>query len=117
MWQLMLLVIMLSERYNMNPAQIQKMMREAQKIQSNMEKTQKELAKQEYTTTVGGGVVEVKMLGNKQISSINIKEEAIDPEDKEMLEDMIKTAINNLINEIEAEEEKTMGQFTSGLPF
>lgn len=101
----------------MNPAQLQKMMREAQKIQSNMEKAQKDLAKQEYTTTVGGGVIEIKMLGNKQISSINIKEEAIDPDDKEMLEDMIKNAVNNLINEIEAEEEKTMGQFTQGLPF
>lgn len=101
----------------MNPAQMQKMMREAQKIQKNMEQAQKELEKKEYTSTVGGGVVEVKMMGNKQITSLNIKEEAIDPDDKNMLEDMIISAVNNLIKDIEKDEENTMSQFTQGLPF
>ncbi len=101
----------------MNIKQIQQMMKQAQKMQSDLKSIQEELEQKEYQVSSGGGAVEVKMTGDKKLVSINIKEEVIDPDDKEMLEDMIALAINNAIDEITKESEEKLGSVTGGLPF
>lgn len=101
----------------MNPKQIQQMMKQAQKMQSDLKSIQSELEKKEYETATGGGAVTVKMNGAKKLLAVNIKEDIIDPDDKEMLEEMIMLAINNVLEEITAESEKEMNSVTGGLPF
>ncbi len=101
----------------MNQKQIQQMMKQAQKMQNDVKSLQEELAAKEYTETVGGGAVEVVMNGNKVISSINIKEEVIDPEDKEMLEELIMLAVNTVITKIDQEADEKVGSITGGLSF
>ena len=100
----------------MNPAQLQKMMKQAQKMQNDMGAAQGELEAKEYTNTTGGAVT-IKMLGSKEILSIDINKDIIDPDDKDMLEDMIKSCINTLHTDINKETESVMGQYTKGLPF
>ncbi len=101
----------------MNIKQIQQMMKQAQQMQGNVEKIQNEIDKKEFTTTAGGGVITIKMLGDKKIQEIDIKEDLLDPEEKEMLQDMIKIAINQLIDEIDEYTKEQMGPITQGLPF
>ncbi len=101
----------------MNPAQLQKMMKQAQKLQGEMQGAQQELDQKEFTSTAGGGAVSVVMKGNKSIVSISLSDEMIDVEEKEMLQEMIKSVINNLITEIDTEIETTMSSYTQGLPF
>ena len=101
----------------MNPAQLQKMMKQAQKLQNEMQNAQTELGAKEYTITTGGDAITLVMTGNKKVVSINIKDEVIDPEDKDMLEDMIKSAMNTLIDQIDNDAQTTMSQYTQGLPF
>lgn len=100
----------------MNPAQIKKMMQEAQKLQANLDKEQKKLEKKEYTKTLGGGIT-IVMNGKKEVLSINLKPEVLDPEDKEFVEDLIKSAINELHHEIDAEYDSVVGGLTQGMPF
>ncbi len=100
----------------MNIKQIQQMMKQAQQMQGNMEKVQSEIEVKEFTAAAGG-VVDVVMTGDKQIKSINIKEEVIDVEEKEMLEDLVKAAINQCIDEIDNYTKEKMGPLTQGLPF
>ena len=84
---------------------MQQMMAQAQKMKRELEKAQAALAEQEFSTTKGGAVT-VKMLGNKKIQSIDIDKDALDPENKDMIQDMIVLAINELFEKIdEAEEE------------
>lgn len=100
----------------MNPAQIKKMMQEAQKLQANLDKEQKKLEKKEYTKTLGGGIT-IVMNGKKEVLSINLKPEVLDPEDKEFVEDLIKSAINELHQEIDTEYDSVVGGLTQGMPF
>ncbi len=100
----------------MNIKQIKQMMKQAQQMQGNMEKVQSEIESKEFTAAAGG-VVDVVMTGDKQIKSINIKEEVIDVEEKEMLEDLVKAAINQCIDEIDNYTKEKMGPLTQGLPF
>lgn len=100
----------------MNPAQIKKMMQEAQKLQANLDKEQKKLEKKEYTKTLGGGIT-IAMNGKKEVLSIDLKPEVLDPEDKEFVEDLIKSAINELHQEIDAEYDSVVGGLTQGMPF
>lgn len=100
----------------MNPAQIKKMMQEAQKLQANLDKEQKKLEKKEYTKTLGGGIT-IVMNGKKEVLSIDLKPEVLDPEDKEFVEDLIKSAINELHQEIDAEYDEVVGGLTKGMPF
>ncbi len=101
----------------MNQKQIQQMMKQAQKMQNDVKSLQDELAATEYTETVGGGAVEIVMNGGKEIKAVNIKEEVIDPEDKEMLEELIMLAVNNVIAKIDQEADSKVGAITGGLPF
>lgn len=100
----------------MNPAQIKKMMQEAQKLQANLDKEQKKLEKKEYTKTLGGGIT-IVMNGKKEVLSIDLKPEVLDPEDKEFVEDLIKSAINQLHQEIDTEYDSVVGGLTQGMPF
>ncbi len=101
----------------MNPQQLQKMMKQAQQMQGKMQQAQAEIEAKEFSYTAGGGVLSLTMLGSKEITSIEIKEELLDVEEKDMLQDLIMTSINTLNKQIDEEVNSTMGQFTQGLPF
>ena len=101
----------------MNPAQLQQMMQQAQKMQKDIEKKQKKLETKEYSQTAGGGVLEVVVLGSKEIKTINMNDELFDVEDKEMVQDLLITTLNSIFSEIDKESDKVMGELTKGLPF
>lgn len=87
---------------------MQQLMRQAQKMQQDMQRARAELDEREFTSSIGGGMVELTMLGNKTVKSLSIKPEVIDPDDKEMLEDLIVSAFNDVIAKIEIAEKETM---------
>ncbi len=101
----------------MNQRQIQQMMQQAQKMQKDMQKAQGELESKEYTVTTGGGAITLVMNGAKEVISLDINEDVIDPEDKEMLQDMIVSVFNQANKQINDEQQEKMGAFTQGLPF
>lgn len=84
------------------------LMRQAQKMQEEMERTRKELDESEFSSSVGGGMIEVKMMGNRTLKSISIKKEVIDPDDVEMLEDLIVSAVNDVLGQISRKEKELM---------
>ena len=94
---------------------MQQLMRQAQKMQADLQKAQQELADTEVEATSGGGMVTVVMTCDRKIESIKIKPEAVDPDDVEMLEDLIMAAINEAMAEVEKENERVMGPLTGGL--
>ncbi len=95
----------------MNPAQIKKL----QKMQKDMMQAQKDIEEREFTTSVGGGLVSVTAKGTKEIINITIDKDAIEgPEDIEMLEETLLSAINSITKEIDTETESVMSQFTGG---
>ncbi|THE09558.1 YbaB/EbfC family nucleoid-associated protein [Bacillus timonensis] len=98
---------------------MQKMMKQMQKMQKDMQKAQEELAEKIVEGTAGGGMVTVKANGQKEIIDVVIKEEVVDPEDIEMLQDLVLAATNDALKKIEDLTNETMGQFTKGmnLPF
>ena len=95
-----------------NMSQIAK---QAQKIQEEMEKVSAELDVKEYTVTTGGSAVSVTMLGSLEITRLTISPDAMDPEDPEMLADMITGAVNEVIRTINADKEEKMNAVTGGL--
>ena len=97
------------------PQNMQSMIKQAQKMQEEMEKTQEELNEREYTTSAGGGMVECTINGKKEIVSLNIKKEAVDPEDVEILQDMISGAVNEAIRKVEEIHATEMEKITGGL--
>lgn len=88
---------------------MQSLMRQAQKMQAEMVKAQEELADTEIVATSGGGMVEIVMTCDRKLSSISIKPEAVDPDDVEMLEDMILAGFNEAMKLVEEENERIMG--------
>ena len=91
------------------------MIRQAQKMQQDMLKMQEEMEQTEFEASAGGGVVTVKMSGKKELVSVNIKPEAVDPDDVEMLEDLILTAVNDAISKVDAANTSKMSSITGGL--
>lgn len=91
------------------------LMKQAQKFQQQMEDMQKELELKEFSATSGGGVVTATANGKRQIVSIKIKPEAVDPDDVEMLEDLILSACNQALNNAEEETANEMKKLTGGL--
>lgn len=83
---------------------MQALMRQAQKMQEDMKRIREEIDGTEYTSSVGGGMVEVTLYGNKTVKSVRIKPEVVDPEDVEMLEDLIASAIGDALNKIREDE-------------
>lgn len=97
---------------NMN---MQAMLKKAQKMQEEMLKAQEELANKEYSATSGGGAVEVTVRGTTTISALKIKPEVVDPEDIEMLEDLIIAAVNEALRKADSESEAEMRRATGGM--
>lgn len=81
---------------------INNLMKEAKKMQADMEKSQEELAAKEFDATAGGGAITVKVSGNKEIKSIEIKKDVVDPDDVEMLQDLILTCVNEALRKADA---------------
>jgi DNA-binding YbaB/EbfC family protein len=94
---------------------LQKMMKQAQKMQSQFAKAQEELQKKEVEGTAGGGMVTVTMNGSNQLVSIKINAEVVDPDDVEMLEDLIVAAHANALEKIKEMSDSTFGSITGGL--
>jgi len=97
-------------------ANMQKMMKQAQKMQAKMMKAQEELAAKEIEGVAGGGMVKIVMSGNQQLKKITIDPEAVDPDDVEMLEDLVMAAYKNAFDEVQKLNESTFGPMTAGLP-
>lgn len=94
---------------------MQKMMKQMQKMQKDMAKAQEELGEQKIEGTAGGGMVTVVVTGHKQVVDVIIKEEVVDPEDVEMLQDLVLAATNDALKKADELTEQTMGQFTKGM--
>ena len=94
---------------------MQKMMKQAQKMQSKMEKKQEELKKETVEASAGGGVVTVVVNGGQEVVDIDIDPEVLDPEDIEMLEDLVLAATNEAMTKAKDMMEQEMGQLTGGL--
>ncbi|PWU70110.1 MULTISPECIES: YbaB/EbfC family nucleoid-associated protein [Gracilibacillus] len=92
-----------------------KMMKQMQKMQKDMMKAQEELQEMTFEATAGGGMVKVVANGKKELTDIEIKEEVVDPEDIEMLQDLILAATNEVLKEVDDKTNDTMGKFTKGL--
>ena len=90
---------------------INNLMKEAKKMQADMEKSQSELATKEFTATAGGGAIEVKVSGEKQIKEIKIKKEVVDPDDIEMLEDLILTCTNEALKQVDVAQSAQFGKY------
>ena len=95
----------------MNPM----MMKKIQKMQRDMMKAQQENEQSVFTGRAAGGMVTVEATGTKQINKININPSVVDPEDVEMLEDVILLALNDALRQVDEKTESTMGQFTKGM--
>ena len=90
---------------------LNQLMKEAKKMQSDMEKSQEELAEKEFEATAGGEAVKVVVSGKKEIKKLEIKPEVVDPDDVEMLEDLITTCINNALKQVDDAQTASMGKF------
>ena len=91
------------------------MMKQMQKMQKKMAQAQEELGEKRIEGTAGGGMVTVIVSGHKQVLEVNIKEEVVDPEDIEMLQDLVLAATNDALKKAEDLTNDTMGQFTKGM--
>ena len=91
------------------------MIKQAQKMQQDMQKMQEELENKEYTAQAGGGVVSATVSGKHELKSLAIDPEAVDPEDVEMLQDLIVAAVNEAMRTAASDAAASMGQLTGGL--
>ena len=97
------------------PSNMQSMIKQAQKMQEDMAAKQAELEEREYEISAGGGVVNVKINGKKEIMSVKLAEEIVDPDDIETLEDLIVAAVNEAIKKVEATAESEMKEITGSM--
>ncbi len=94
---------------------MQQLMRQAQKLQEQMEKTQAELDTREYEASSGGGMVKVKVNGKRELLSISLDPQVVDPEDVEMLQDLVLAAVNEALRAGEAAREAEMSRLNPGM--
>ncbi len=97
------------------PGNMSNLMKQAQRMQRQMEESQKELETKEFTAKAGGGAVEATVTGAKEVKSVKISPEAVDPDDVEMLEDMIVAAVNEALKQAEEASANNMSKLTGGL--
>ena len=97
------------------PGNMNDMIKQAQKMQENMAELQTELDAKEYSAVSGGGMVEVSVTGKHRLIKLKINPDAIDPEDSEMLEDMIMVAVNEAMEKADQTSEAEMGKLTGGM--
>lgn len=96
-------------------ANMQQLMRQAQKAQQDIQRLQDELSEREFSATVGGGVVTAVVLGSKELKSITLDPQCVDPDDVEMLQDLIISAVNEALRTAEETTAKEMSKVTGGL--
>ena len=94
---------------------MQQLARQAQKLQQKMAEMQEELEAREYEASAGGGMVTVKVSGKRELLSLSINPEAVDPEDVEMLEDMVMAAVNEGLRNAAETTEREMSKLTGGM--
>lgn len=87
------------------------LMKEAKKMQAEMQKSQEELATKEFEATAGGGAINVKVSGEKILKEIKIKKDVVDPDDVEMLEDLILTCVNEALRKVDSAQSQELGKF------
>ena len=97
------------------PGNMANLMKQAQKMQRKMEEQAKELETKEFTATAGGGAVEVTVNGKKELQKVKLSEEVVDPDDIEMLEDLIVAAINEAMRQVDEESTSAMNKLTGGM--
>lgn len=99
----------------MMPGNMNNLMKQAQKMQKQMEEASKDIEEKEITAAAGGGVVEVSINGKKEVTKVKIDPEAVDPDDVEMLEDLIMAATNEALRQIEEYSQQSMAKITGGM--
>lgn len=97
------------------PQNMQSMLRQAQKMQEDIEAKKAQLEEKEYVVSSGGGMVEITMMGNHEVKAIGLNPEVVDPDDMEMLEDMLVAAFNEAVRQIDEESERELEKVTGGL--
>ena len=97
------------------PGNMNNLMKQAQRMQKQMEEQQKELEEKEFTAAAGGGAVEVTISGKKEVTKVKLQPEVVDPDDIEMLEDLIMAATNEAIRQVEDYSQGSMSKITGGL--
>jgi DNA-binding YbaB/EbfC family protein len=91
------------------------MMKQVQKMQKQMEDAQKALEEAEFSATAGGGAVEVTMTGKKVLTKVTLDPDAVDPDDVEMLEDLIMVAVNDAMKKVDEASSSSMAKMTGGM--
>ena len=97
------------------PSNMQAMLKQAQKMQEDMAAMQAELEEREYEVSAGGGVINVKINGKREVLSVKIAPEVVDPDDIETLEDLITAAVNEAIKKVESDSQEEMQKITGGV--
>jgi hypothetical protein len=90
---------------------INQLMKEAKKMQADLEKSQEELSTKEFEATAGGGAVSVKVAGDKTIKEIKLQKDVVDPDDVEMLQDLILTCVNEALRKVDSAQASELGKF------
>jgi hypothetical protein len=97
------------------PGNMSNLMKQAQKMQKQMEEAQAKLDELEVTATAGGGAVEVTVTGKREVTKVKLSQEVVDPDDVEMLEDLIMAATNEALRKVEDASQQSMNKITGGL--
>lgn len=90
---------------------INQLMKEAKKMQADMEKSQEELVSRDFEATAGGGAISVKVSGDKQIKEIKLQKDIVDPDDVEMLQDLIITCVNEALRKVDSAQAQQFGKY------
>ena len=99
------------------PSNMNQMIKQAQKMQEDITALQADLEQREFTASVGGGAVEIKINGKRNVLDLKIKPEVVDPEDVEMLQDLIMSAFNEAVKTLDETSETEMSKVTGGVSF
>ena len=97
------------------PGNMNNLMKQAQRMQRQMEENQKALEEKEFTAAAGGGAVEITVSGKREVTKVHIEPGAVDPDDVEMLEDLIMAAANEALRKVDEESAAVMSKMTGGL--
>ena len=99
----------------MMPGNMNQILKQAQKMQDNMQKMQQELEAKEFEVSVGGGAVTVKVNGKKEVLDVTMKPEVVDPDDIEMLQDLVISAVNEALRKVDDAQSSQMSKMTGGM--
>ena len=99
------------------PGNMSNLMKQAQRMQRQMEENQKALEEKDFTAKAGGGAVTVTISGKREVKSVKLSPEVVDPDDIEMLEDLVVAAMNEALKQIDDASSDSMSKVTGGLPF